>query len=99
MLGDRVDARGAVAGAGGTGQRGDVLVADVAERLDEPRAGPVPLDDIVLQQGDRMFTQVAFSIDMTVDISPKSGPVGTPNSARNGAVGAAARPASALHIE
>jgi hypothetical protein len=34
--------------------------------------------DIVLQQPDRMFTQVGFSIDMTVEISPKSGPVGTP---------------------
>ncbi len=36
------------------------------------------LHDIVLQQGDRLFTQVAFSLDMTVEISPKSGPVGTP---------------------
>ncbi len=34
--------------------------------------------DIVLQQPDRMFTQAGFSIDMTIDISPKSGPVGTP---------------------
>ncbi|HEX4589953.1 MAG TPA: hypothetical protein VH120_08500 [Gemmataceae bacterium] len=34
--------------------------------------------DIVLQQGDRLFTQVAYSLDMTVEISPKSGPVGTP---------------------
>jgi hypothetical protein len=34
--------------------------------------------DIVLQQGDRLMTQVANSIDMTIDISPKSGPVGTP---------------------
>ena len=34
--------------------------------------------DIVLQQGDRLFTQVGFSIDMTVTISPESGPVGTP---------------------
>ena len=29
--------------------------------------------DIVLQQGDRLFTQVGFSIDMTVKISPESG--------------------------
>ena len=36
------------------------------------------LHDIVLQQGDRLFTQVAYSLDMTVEISPKSGPVGTP---------------------
>src|SRR5580765_3537523 len=34
--------------------------------------------DIVLQQGDRILTQVGYSIDMTVDYSPKSGPVGTP---------------------
>jgi hypothetical protein len=36
------------------------------------------LHDIVLQQGDRLFTQVGYSLDMTVEISPKSGPVGTP---------------------
>jgi hypothetical protein len=34
--------------------------------------------DIVLQQPDRMFTQVGFSLDMTVRISPESAPVGTP---------------------
>jgi len=34
--------------------------------------------DIVLQQPDRMFTQVGFSIDMTIEVSPKEGPVGTP---------------------
>ena len=34
--------------------------------------------DIVLQQGDRLMTQVNYSVDMTVDISPKSGPIGTP---------------------
>jgi hypothetical protein len=34
--------------------------------------------DIVLQQPDRMFTQAGFSTDMTVKISPESGPVGTP---------------------
>jgi hypothetical protein len=34
--------------------------------------------DILLQQGDRLMTQVAYSIDMTIDISPKSGPLGTP---------------------
>ena len=33
--------------------------------------------DIVLQQGDRLFTQVAYSIDMSVDIFPQSGPIGT----------------------
>src|SRR5271170_7344300 len=36
------------------------------------------LHDIVLQQGDRLFTQVGYSLDMTVEISPKNGPVGTP---------------------
>jgi hypothetical protein len=34
--------------------------------------------DIVLQQRDRLFTQVAYSIDMTVEIYPRSGPLGTP---------------------
>jgi hypothetical protein len=34
--------------------------------------------DIVLQQGDRLMTQAAYSIEMTVDISPASGPLGTP---------------------
>ena len=34
--------------------------------------------DILLQQGDRLMTQVAYSIDMTIDVSPKSGPLGTP---------------------
>ncbi|HXJ01503.1 MAG TPA: hypothetical protein VNH44_09775 [Micropepsaceae bacterium] len=34
--------------------------------------------DIMLQQGDRLMTQTSYSVDMTVDISPKSGPVGTP---------------------
>ena len=36
------------------------------------------MHDIVLQQDGRVFTQIGFSIDMTVEISPKSGPVGTP---------------------
>ena len=36
------------------------------------------MHDIILQQGGRLFTQVGFVIDMTVEISPKSGPVGTP---------------------
>src|SRR5215467_2001455 len=30
------------------------------------------------RQSGRLFTQTGFSIDMTVEISPKSGPVGTP---------------------
>jgi len=36
------------------------------------------MHDIVLQQSGRLFTQTGFSIDMAVEISPKSGPVGTP---------------------
>ena len=34
--------------------------------------------DIVLQQGVRLLTQVNFSLDMTVEVSPKEGPLGTP---------------------
>jgi hypothetical protein len=34
--------------------------------------------DIVLQQAGRLFTQVGYAVDMTVDVSPKSGPAGTP---------------------
>jgi hypothetical protein len=34
--------------------------------------------DIVLQQRDRLLTQAAFSLDMTVKISPENGPPGTP---------------------
>ena len=34
--------------------------------------------DIVVQQGSRLFTQAGFDLDMTVKISPESGPVGTP---------------------
>jgi hypothetical protein len=36
------------------------------------------MHDIVLQQGSRLLTQAAFNLDMTVEISPKSGPPGTP---------------------
>ena len=36
------------------------------------------MHDIVLQQGSQLFTKVGFNLDMTVEISPKSGPVGTP---------------------
>jgi hypothetical protein len=34
--------------------------------------------DIVLQQAGRLFTQVGYAVDMTVDVFPKQGPVGTP---------------------
>ena len=36
------------------------------------------MHDIVLQQGSRLLTQVAFNLDMTIEVSPKIGPVGTP---------------------
>src|SRR5262245_33262411 len=36
------------------------------------------IHDIVLQQGGRLLTQAGFNLDMTVKISPESGPVGTP---------------------
>lgn len=55
--------------------------ADAAGRLTANFIAPEDygfLHDIVLQQGDRLFTQVAFNLDMTIEISPKSGPPGTP---------------------
>ena len=36
------------------------------------------MHDIVLQQGTREFTQAGFSLDMTMAVSPASGPPGTP---------------------
>jgi hypothetical protein len=36
------------------------------------------MHDIVAQQGSRLLTQTAFSIDMTVNLVSSSGPVGTP---------------------
>ncbi len=36
------------------------------------------LHDVVLQQGERLFIQAGFSVDMSVTLSPPSGPVGTP---------------------
>jgi hypothetical protein len=55
--------------------------SDASGRLSVTFAAPDDygfLHDIVLQQGPRLFTQAAFNLDMTVDISPKSGPPGTP---------------------
>src|SRR6202051_2155508 len=55
--------------------------SDQAGRLTAKSATPEDfgfVHDIVLQQPDRMFTQAGFSIDMTVKITPESGPVGTP---------------------
>src|SRR5215469_2395736 len=34
--------------------------------------------DVVLQQGERLFIQAGFAVDMSVTLSPESGPVGTP---------------------
>lgn len=34
--------------------------------------------DIVLQQGKRFLTQTSFHLDMTVSLTPESGPAGTP---------------------
>ena len=34
--------------------------------------------DIVVQDGNRLLTQAGFDIDMTMDVTPASGPVGTP---------------------
>jgi hypothetical protein len=36
------------------------------------------IHDVVLQQGGRMFTKAAYNIEMAVNITPTSGPVGTP---------------------
>jgi len=36
------------------------------------------LHDVVLQQGERLFIQAGFDIDMSVTLSPLSGPAGTP---------------------
>ena len=55
--------------------------SDAAGRLSVTFTAPDDygfLHDIVLQQGGRLFTQVAFNLDMSVDISPKNGPPGTP---------------------
>ena len=57
------------------------LTSDAAGQLEATFETPEDfgfLHDVVLQQGDRLFTQVGYSIDMSVDISPQSGPVGTP---------------------
>jgi hypothetical protein len=54
---------------------------DTAGRLEARFVTPEDfgfVHDIVLQKGDRLYTQVAYSVDMTVAISPESGPVGTP---------------------
>jgi hypothetical protein len=54
---------------------------DAAGRLAEAFTVPEDfgfLHDVVLQRGERLFIQAAFAIDMSVTLSPPSGPVGTP---------------------
>ena len=36
------------------------------------------MHDVVVQQGSRLLTQSAFSLDMVVKLAPESGPAGTP---------------------
>lgn len=57
------------------------LTADGEGRLEATFETPEDfgfVHDIVLQQGDRLFTQAGYSIDMSVNITPQSAPVGTP---------------------
>jgi hypothetical protein len=57
------------------------LKTDAAGRLTANFIAPEDFGfshDIVLQQGSRLFTQAGFSLDMTVEVSPQSGRVGTP---------------------
>jgi hypothetical protein len=54
---------------------------DSAGRLRATFAAPEDFGfshDIVLQRGSRLFSQTAFELEMTVTVSPASGPVGTP---------------------
>ena len=57
------------------------LVTDQAGHLSAQFVVPEDfgfVHDIVVQRGGRLFTQAGFSIDMTVAVSPNSGPPGTP---------------------
>jgi hypothetical protein len=57
------------------------LHSDAAGRATASFAAPEDFGfahDVVLQQGNRLLTQSAFSIDMQVTLSPASGPIGTP---------------------
>ena len=57
------------------------LTSDASGRLEATFETPEDFGffhDIVLQQGERVFTQVGYSVDMSVEMSPQSGPVGTP---------------------
>ena len=55
--------------------------ADIAGRATTTFTAPEDYGfnhDVVLQQGVRLFTQAGFNLDMTVKLSPESGPPGTP---------------------
>ncbi len=57
------------------------VTSDSAGRLEAAFVTPEDfgfVHDIVLQKGDRLYTQAAYSVDMTVEITPENGPVGTP---------------------
>jgi hypothetical protein len=57
------------------------LRSDSAGKLEARFTAPEDfgfMHDIVLQQGAREFTQAGFSLDMTMAMSPASGPPGTP---------------------
>jgi hypothetical protein len=45
------------------------------------------LHDVVLQRDERVFIQAGFSVDMSVTLSPQSGPVGTPISVKVSGIG------------
>jgi hypothetical protein len=63
------------------GYRIAAVKTDAAGHLEQRFAAPEDfgfVHDVVLQQGARLLTKAAYSIDMSVEISPKSGPVGTP---------------------
>lgn len=58
-----------------------LVKADAEGRLEAAFVTPEDfgfVHDIVLQQGDRLFTQVGYSIDMSVEMVPQTGPIGTP---------------------
>ena len=55
--------------------------SDAAGRLSATFTAPEDYGfqhDVVLQQGERLFNQAGFAVDMSVTLSPESGPPGTP---------------------
>jgi hypothetical protein len=58
-----------------------IVRSDAAGRLAATFTAPEDfgfLHDVVLQQGERLFIQAGFAVDMSVTLSPESGPAGTP---------------------